>query len=206
MGGFVDRTLLRLGDPARLAVELSTPAPDPQALGMLLASVHDLEHVRLESISQVAVPELRVQLPLFPAARQVGTWTRTQPSYVVTEVAVENRGGVDPVWVDLLARLRVTLVAETDPGGVESVLAKSMDDFATLEEFREQFRYIDVDDFMARHRLQTVEDLREAFEYLITEVRFRAPEPFDPADPRNQHDVEFELAVLIEAGLGLIVQ
>ncbi|WP_199512710.1 hypothetical protein [Nucisporomicrobium flavum] len=204
MVGFADRALLELADPARLQALIAPPGAVPAAdLTMLLGSVYDLDHVRVDGITGVTVSGLEAQVPLYPVRSHRGSWTRNHPEYLTTDLAVDTRDGAEPVWVDLLARVVVHTVTEVDPGGIESAVSRGLDDFATLDEFRAQFRFIDLDAFLARHRLSTVEDLREAYEYLRTEVRFRAAGPFDPADPANAHDIEADLALLIRPDLEL---
>ena len=205
MAGFGDRVLLQLTAPGAL-VELLAPGGVPLVpdLAMLLGSVFDLDHVRIDHIDAVTVGAVEVQVPFYPAQRHRGSWTRNMPQYLTTEVNVDTRDYAAPVWADLVARVTVHAIAEVDPGGVESVLSRDIDDFATLDEFRARFRFIDLDEFMARHRLHTVEDLREAYDYLKTEVRFHQPGPFNPADPANAHHIEFDLAVLIRDGLDLV--
>ncbi|MEU4477948.1 hypothetical protein AB0F68_07790 [Micromonospora sp. NPDC023966] len=195
---------MQLADPAQLQALIAPPAAIPVAdLTMLLGSVYDLGHVRIDRITGLTVTGVETQVPFHPVQRHRGSWTRNQPAYLTTDVMVDTRNGADPVWVDLLARIVVHTVTEVDPGGIESALSRGLDDFTTLDEFRAQFRFIDLDAFLARHRLSTVDDLREAYEYLRTEVRFRAAGPFDPSDPANAHDIEADLAVLIRADLEL---
>jgi hypothetical protein len=67
-------------------------------------------------------------------------------------------------------------------------------DFTTFDEFRARFTFIDLDSFLARHHITTVEELRDAFEYVVTEVQLRTPPPFDPADPANTHTVPVTMA------------
>jgi hypothetical protein len=204
VASFVDRVLIQFAAPAALEAAL---APGGGAalsdLVALVGSVYDLTHVRIDRVTAVTVSEVRVQQPLFPAEHHRGTWTRTQPAYVSTDVAIDSRSATAPVWVDLLARIRVHTVSEVDPGGIESALTKGLADFTSVREFRDQFRFIDLDDFMARHHLVTVDDLREAFEYLLTEVHLRKPRAFDPADPANAHDIELDLALLVADGVDL---
>jgi hypothetical protein len=201
---FVDRALLRFADPAGLQT-LIAPGPGvPLApLQMLLGSTYDLSQVRIDQITGVTVTDIRLQVPLYPVDRHRGTWTRAQPAYLSTDVSIDTRSSTDPVWVDLLARIRLHTVTEVDPGGIEFALTRGLDDFTTLDEFRNQFRFFDLEDFMARHRLSTVEDLREAFEYLVSEIHLRKPGPFDPNDPANAHDVEFDLALLVRNDIDL---
>ncbi|SDD71715.1 hypothetical protein [Rhodococcus tukisamuensis] len=49
---------------------------------------------------------------------------------------------------------------------------------------------------MAAHHLSTVEDLRDAFDYLVAEIRLRQPPPFDPNDPANVHTLHVTLAMI----------
>jgi hypothetical protein len=204
VANFVDRALLQLADPAGLQTLIAPgPGVPASALEMLVGSVYDLEHVRIDQITGVTVSDVHVQYPLYPVERHQGSWSHTQPSYVITDVAIDSRWRAEPTWVDLLARVRVETTAEVDLGGIESALTRGLADFDTLDDFRDQFRYIDLDDFMARHKLVTVDDLREAFDYLLTEVHLRTPGPFDPADPANVHDIEMDVAVLIRDGVDL---
>ena len=41
-----------------------------------------------------------------------------------------------------------------------------------------------------------MEELRDAFDYMVTEVQLRTPPPFDPADPVNTHQVAVTLAAV----------
>jgi hypothetical protein len=123
-------------------------------------------------------------------------WSQTVPSYTRADLVQDVPSVTEPLWVDLLAELAVTVVTEVDPRGAESVLARAFDDFATLDEFRARFTFIDLDAFMAEHRISTVEELREAFDYIVTEVKLRTPPPFDPADPANTHTIPVTLAAL----------
>ena len=204
MADFVDHALLRFAEPAGLQT-LIAPGPEmPLApLRMLLESTYDLSHVRIDQITAVTVTDIRLQVPLYPVDRHRGTWTRTQPAYLSTDVSIDTRSSTDPVWVDLLARIRLQTVTEVDPGGIEFALTRGLDDFTTLDEFRSQFRFIDLEDFMFRHRLSTVDDLREAFDYLVSEIHLRMPGPFDPNDPANAHDIEFDLALLVRNDIDL---
>ena len=42
-----------------------------------------------------------------------------------------------------------------------------------------------------------MEELRDAFDYIVTEVRLRKPPPFDPADPVNTHTIAVTLAATV---------
>jgi hypothetical protein len=103
----------------------------------------------------------------------------------------------DPCWVDLLATVQVGTVVEIDPGGVESITMNEIEGFSTLDEFRARFRFFDLEAFMAAHSITTVDELREAYHYLRSDVRLRAPPAFDPQSPANVRDLTVPLAVRI---------
>ena len=76
-------------------------------------------------------------------------------------------------------------------------MTHNLADFNTLDEFRNQFRFIDLAAFMASHGITTVEELKEAYHYLITEIRLRTPPVFDPNDAANQHRFSLDVAMLL---------
>ena len=204
MSGFVDATLLQVSQPAGLTALLApSGAPTPQRLTLLAEAVYGLEGARIDSLTGVTVGEIVLQRPLFAVHRLAGTWTGVVPTYGRSDLALERTGAVSPQWVDALATVRLRAIVELDAGVVESVRTAEIEGFTTLDEFRDRFRFLDLDDFMARHRLSTVEELRDAYRYLLTEIRLRAPPVFDAGDPANLYDVEVPLALLIRDQLDL---
>lgn len=198
MATFRDRALLQLSDAAALgALLLPVGDADGERVRTMLAATYDLSAVRIDQVSAAQVGEIALQRPLFPAGRLDGTWSQTVPSYTRTELSLAVPVPADPVWVDVLARIDVTVVTEVDPAGAESVLSRGFDDFATLDEFRARFAFFDLDAFLAEHHISTVEELREAFDYVVTEVRLRTPPTFDPGDPANTHTLPVTLAAVV---------
>jgi hypothetical protein len=198
MASFRDRVLLELSDPARIgAVLMAAGDPQGRRVQTMLASTYDLSSVRVDEVRSVAVRTVSLAHPLFPVARRNGVWSQLVPSYTRSELTLNVPATTDPVWVDLLIQLDVTLVADVDPGGAEAVQSRTIEDFASLEEFRERFGFIDLDAFMAKHHLHTVDELRAAFDYIQTEVRLRKPTPFDPKNPANVHILPVSLAAVV---------
>ena len=193
MTAFRDRALLELSDPAALSALLS---PDGRVRTLLAAS-YDLSAARLDQIRDARVRDVALQRPLFPTGRQDGAWSQIVPSYTRTELTLNVPAPADPIWVDLLAGIDVTVVAEVDPAGAESVLSRAFDDFTTLDEFRARFSFFDLDAFLAEHRITTVDELRDAFDYVVTEIQLRTPPDFDPDDPANTHTLPVTLAAVI---------
>jgi hypothetical protein len=106
-----------------------------------------------------------------------------------------------PLWVDLSADLGVELVLEIDAGEVESIMVREIANITSLADFRSRFRFIDLDAFLDEHGISTVQELRAAFEYLLTEVRMKQPPAFDPDDPANRRRYELSAAILIRDAL-----
>jgi hypothetical protein len=197
MATFRDRALLELSDATRLA-GLLLPAGDTVGARVqtMLGASYDLSSARIDSVQSVAVTSVVLERPLFPVGHQTGGWQQTVPSFTRTDLTLDVPATADPVWVDVLAGLSVTVVTEVDPGGAQSVLAKGFDEFTTFDEFRARFAFIDLDDFLARHHISTVEELRDAFDYIVADVQFRTPGPFDPNDPANIHSLAVTLAAV----------
>jgi hypothetical protein len=159
--------------------------------------------VTIHQVTKVDVLTSECQRPLFLPRRTAGTWTQTTPSHVRTDVLYEGSDGLGAEWLDLAARLSVTLVLRIDPGEVDAIRFTEPADFTTLAEFQEQFRSFDLAAFMAEHRISTVEELKRAYRYLLGGIQLRAPGPFDPTDPANQRRFDLPLAVFIRDGIDL---
>lgn len=198
MASFRDSALLELSDRAVLAGLLLPPGDTTgQRIRTMLAATYDLAIARVDQIKDIEVRSIGLQRPLFPVSRRTGQWSQTVPSYTRADLTQDVPAASDPVWADLLVELSVTLVTETDPGGAESVVAQAFEDFTTFDEFRQRFLFFDLDAFLAKHRITTVEQLRESFEYIVTEVQLRKPGPFDPNDPGNTRTLPVTVAALI---------
>ncbi|MCB9107932.1 MAG: hypothetical protein H6633_27315 [Anaerolineales bacterium] len=197
MSTFVDQLLLQFGDPTHLVQLLAPPNdPDHTRLRGLVEAVYDMPFATLHAIRDVQVRRTEFQRPLFPPGRLTGTWQQTIPSYTRSDISLEQQPFA-PLWLDILAMLDLTLVLEVDPGEVESILNREVADFNTLAEFRARFRFIDLDAFMAKHKLTTVDDLKEAYHYLITEIHLRAPGPFNADNPANHYHFPLEVILLM---------
>jgi hypothetical protein len=194
---FGDRALRELSDPAALG-SLLLPSGDADGrVRTMLGTTYDLSVARIDHVTGVHVRSVALQRPLFPVGRQEGSWSQLVPSFTRTEVTLSLPAPADPVWIDVLAGIDVTVVAEVDPSGAEAVLSKGFDDFATLDEFRARFAFFDLDAFLATHHISTVEELRDRFDYVVTEIQLRRPTPFEREDPANTHTLPVTLAAVI---------
>ncbi len=195
MTAFVDQTLMQLSDPANL-VELLTPAGDTDhtRLRTLLNAMYDIPYATIHNIpeDEIVIRKIEAQRPLFPPGSTRGTWTQTVPNHNRTDVVYESSNGLDPVWLDISAEIRLVLELTADLGEVESISTRPITDFETLDEFRAHFRFFDLDKFMKQHDITTVEELQERFHYLLTEIKLAEPD-----DSVSQRAYTLNLAIFI---------
>jgi hypothetical protein len=198
MATFTDRALVWLHDPATLAALLRGPdAPAYPHLERLVTGVYAPEGVQLDRIAGATVVDVTPMKALAGADRLDLTWQRNQPTFELADLRGTLTRTGEEVWADLYAKVRLDLVAEIDPGGIESAVTTSITDITSLADFRSRFRFLDLDDFLARMRISTVEELRESAQYVLAEVRLKPLPPFDPADPANAGSVTVDVAVAV---------
>ncbi|MBD0708195.1 MULTISPECIES: hypothetical protein [unclassified Streptomyces] len=190
MGAVQDLALIQLSDPSALAALLA-----PRAL-LLVERTHDLEHETVHEVKALRVTGIELARPVHPLGRRTGYWSQVVPSITRADFGWEGETAT-PLWIDVLADVEVDLVVETDAAGLDSLVVRAVDDYGTLAEFQSRFTTLDLPAFMASHGLVTVEDLKEAGEYLRAEVRMRHPPVFDPGDPANLRTARLAAAVLL---------
>ena len=198
MSAFVDTALVRLSKPEGLR-QLIFPAADSgqRRVRALFAAVYQLPFAAIHEVLDVTVTSSECMRPVFGARRTNGSWLQTLPGTSRGEVNLDSADGREPHWIDLSADVDVSVVLQVDPGEVDSFRLAEIGEFTTLEEFRQKFRFFDLDAFMAEHGISTVDDLRGAFRYLLGEVRLKSVPAFDPADPSNRRRFGLSLAVLV---------
>ncbi|MBO3084860.1 hypothetical protein [Cellulomonas fengjieae] len=198
MAAFADHVLAQLHDPAAMTALLTgAPAATYPRLVRLVDEVYETEGVELDRITGATVLSVRPEHRLTAADRVALTWTQAQPSHLTADLrGLVERVGAE-VWADLYVTVLLDVVAALDPGGVESAVTRAIDDVTSLADFRSRFRYLDLDDFLARRRISTVEQLRASAEYVLAEVRLRPAPPFDPADPANARTITLDVALAV---------
>jgi hypothetical protein len=205
MSAFVDQQMVRLSDPTQLVALVDPPGDaNHDRLRALLAAAYIMEFATIRDVSDVQVRRAIFQHPVFSPRRTAGTWFQTGPPYVRTDLALERHDPMTPVWVDTAAEIGLTLLLEIDTGEVQSIIGREITGVTSLDDFRSRFRFLDLDAFMRQHNITTVEELREAFQYLRAEIQLRAPGPFDPNDPTNRHRYELKLAILIRDAIDVV--
>lgn len=198
MATFTDRVLVGLGDPAALGALLrGTPAPSYPQLERLVTAVFDPESVRIDRIVGATVLDVTPMRALPGADRLSLTWQQHQPTFQLADLRGTLTRTGSEVWADLFARVQLSLVAEVDPGDIASAVATTLTNITSLADFQSRFRFLDLDDFLVRMHISTVEELRESAEYVLAEVRLRPLPPFDPDDLANVSSVTLDIAVAV---------
>jgi hypothetical protein len=199
MSQFVDRALLQLHDPAALTTLLKGAAapPYPQ-FERLLDAVFASENATIDHIDDLTVLAT-LPVVLVPGKDRISaTWTASQPAHALSDIRGElTRTGVGP-WAHLLASIQIRVALAIDSGGVESVVMSSIEDIQSFADFESRFRYLDLQAFLATHKITTVEQLREAAQYVLAEVRLKQPPPFASQTPGSAYDVAIDLALLLQ--------
>lgn len=168
MTSFVDHCLLQMRQPAAIADLLKGGSTGPYPrLERLITSVFRPDGTSINSIANVSIVGVDPMVLYMPQDRITGSLTQMQPSYQLTDLRADVAASRSPQWAHLLARAEFHLVAEVDPGGIESAVTHAIENIQSFADFQSRFRYIDLDAFLAPHRITTVEQLREAAEYLL---------------------------------------
>lgn len=197
MSGFVDRALLQLHDPAALTTLLTggAAAPYPR-LARLITTLYDTDAATIDHVQAVTVASTEPMVQIAVRTRICGTFTTSQPAHGLSDLRADLTAGDGP-WAHLLAHVSLHVAIEVDPGGIESVVMTSIENITSLADFASRFRYLDLDAFLATHKITTVEQLQEAAQYLLAEVRLKPPPAFDPQSEANAYDVAVPLAITI---------
>jgi len=198
MSQFVDRLLLQFSDPAQI-VQLLAPTTDTNhaRLLTLLNAVYNFQFATIHDVRNVTVRQTEFQKLLLTTHRTQGTWTQTIPSYMRTDIVYEDLDRPEPIWIDIAVEVGLTLVLEVDSGAIASITDYEVANFQTLDDFQKQFRYIDLNAFMAEYNITTVDELRERYQYLRSEIQLSPLVQFDPNNPANQHAYTLNIAILI---------
>jgi hypothetical protein len=149
MATFIDRALVWLHDPGTLGALLrGAPATSYPHLERLVAAVFDPAGVTIDRIVGATVTNVAPMRALAATDRVELNWQQHQPSFQLADVrGTFTRSGTE-VWADLYATVRLDLVAEVDPGGIESAVSSSIGNITSLADFQSRFRFLDLDDFL----------------------------------------------------------
>ena len=204
MSVFADQLLVDLSDETALKQLLDPPGDtNRDRIRALIDAMYDTPHARIHAVRDVTMSRVERARPLFAPRENRGTETQTTPDYTRTDVQWQEVDRLAPLWVDLSVDLGVTLVLEIDAGEVESIMVREIANITSLADFKSRFSFLDLDAFLAEHGISNVQELRDRFDYLLTEVKLKQAPPFDPDDPANRRRYEVSAAILIRDTLDL---
>src|SRR5215831_16258563 len=138
MSQFVDQALGRLADSAQF-VQLLAPASDTNhsRLLTLLGAAYDMPNATIHDVRDLQVLHSEIQQPVFPPARLEGTLMETTgPELRRNSISLLRSSLSSPIWIDLAAEVGLTLVLEVDPGEVDSIVTREIDNFTSLADFQ----------------------------------------------------------------------
>lgn len=199
MSQFIDRAVLQLHQPAPLAALLkgSGGAPYPH-LERLVTAVFANDSERLHRIDDLTVLEVEPVVMLPERERLTGMWTVTQPASGLGDVRGElTRAGSGP-YAHLMASVQVTAVVELGGSRIDTMTIQSIENITSFADFESRFRFLDLANFLATHRITTVDQLRQAGPHLLTEIRLEQPPAFDPQDSAHAYDVQLDIAIVVQ--------
>jgi hypothetical protein len=199
---FVDRALVEFIDATAMTTLLTGGAagPYPQ-LNRVVQSVYSTDSVTVSAISGVSTLSV-TPIVRYEVVEAISiTHTASHPSFAQSDLRGSRRISADAAYADLVADLALDVVVTQDPGGIDAVTIDPMEDITSFADFQQRFRYLDLDSFLAEHKITTVEELRSRYDYLLAEVHFRAPttEESTPATVA----VEVPLACVLSEDLDL---
>lgn len=137
MTAFLDAAQLQYATPAGLH-DLLAPAADADnaRVRALVATVHDLPPAGPGEILKIEITDVVAQRPLFAPVEHRGSWLQSLPGHTRGDVTVHAGSGTPSSWVDIAARLAVTLTVPADPPGIDVVAAVDLAGGGALAQVR----------------------------------------------------------------------
>ncbi|GAB3918256.1 hypothetical protein GCM10011575_34900 [Microlunatus endophyticus] len=176
MVSFVDRALITLIDPTAMTALLTAGAAGPYPrLQRLVDSVYQSEVVTTSGVTDVSTTSVQPVLRFDALETMSLTHTASQPAYALSELRGTRRRGGPSTYADLLASLSLQVTVARDAGGIDSVGFEPIEDIQSFADFQSRFQYLDLDGFLAEHRITTLEELRSRYEYLRGTIQLRKP-------------------------------
>lgn len=177
---FVDRALVALVDPAAMSALLTAGGPGPYPrLQRLVDSVYQSEAVTTTGVTGASATSVQPVLRYDALETMSLTHTASQPAYALSELrGVRRRGGAS-TYADLMASLTLEVTVTRDSGGIDSVDFEPIEDIQSFADFQSRFQYLDLDGFLAEHRITTLDELRSRYEYLRGTIQLRKPTAAD---------------------------
>lgn len=127
MSLFVDGLLLQLSDPTQLT-QLLAPASDTNntRLLTLLKIMYDLQYITIHSVQDIKIT-IEAQRLLLTTHQTSGMWRPATPDNSHTDVTYEGSDKLEPIWLDICAVVKLSLLMEVNSGKIESIDTHQVD-------------------------------------------------------------------------------
>jgi len=78
-------------------------------------------------VQNIAISQVEFQRLLLTTHEQRGTWTQSSPNHMRTDVVYEGSDKLEPLWLDIAAKVNLKLLMEVDRGEVQSIHTQPLD-------------------------------------------------------------------------------
>lgn len=199
MSGFADQLLLRFLDN-NFVRDLLT---NKLSLADLFTTTYETETIDVRQLDLASVQRKEFVLPAFETIRTSGTDERIIPTSerVKVDRTQPRRGRI--AWIDVFLNVLLATKVESKKMPIESITTQSLLDkiggASSIAELKTKLGALYppsvVDAFFKKIKITSVDDFK-SHPTLFLEFAYKAPPPFDPADPANARD--FQLNVCLQ--------
>ncbi len=206
MSGFADQMLLRFLQGAFVTDFLQNRI----GLPAILNASYRLDDFDLQKLTLDSVLGTEFESPTLQTIRVKGTEEQITPCSTRLQMTRDLQGFGRLVWVDVSLDVLLSTKLQDNRMPIDSITTQQLLDqiggAATLNELRTKLVALyspDVVDAMfTRVRVTTIAELKERLNYLVTFL-FKAPDPFNPADPANSHLLRTTVCVNFQEDLNV---
>ncbi len=204
MSGFADQLLLRFLDNSFVNDLLTNKV----GLADLFNTTYEVETIDVRQLDLASVQRKEFVFPAFETIRTSGTDERIIPATerVKVDRTQPRRGRL--AWIDVFLSVLVATKVQSKKMPIESITTKNLLDkiggASSIAELKTKLGALYppsvVDAFFKKTRITSVDDFKSR-PTLFLEFAYKAPPPFDPADPANARDFNLNVCVQFQPEL-----
>jgi len=204
VSGFADQLLLRFLDNSFVNDLLINKV----GLADLFNTTYEVETIDVRQLDLALVQRKEFVFPAFETIRTSGTDERIIPATerVKVDRTQPRRGRL--AWIDVFLSVLVATKVQSKKMPIESITTKNLLDkiggASSIAELKTKLGALYppsvVDAFFKKTRITSVDDFKSR-PTLFLEFAYKAPPPFDPADPANAGDFNLNVCVQFQPEL-----
>jgi hypothetical protein len=204
VSGFADQLLLQFLDNNFVRDLLTSKL----GLAALFNTTYEVETVDLRQLDLAAVQRKEFVVPAFETIRTSGTDERIIPTTERVKVDRTQPRHGRLAWIDVFLSVLLATKVQSKKMPIESITAQSLLDkvggASSIAELKTKLGALYppsvVDAFFKKVRITSINDFKSR-PTLFLEFAYKAPPPFDPADPRNARDFHLNVCVQFQPEL-----